>query len=287
MLLLAAACQTTAETDSSGTSLPTSTSTTPVATTADQTPTASTPTSTTGATSTTLLTPHPSATVLIPEGEGPFPAVVLVHGGGWVIGETALMQPLANLLTENGYLTVNTTYQLSLQAPGFPTAIENVACAVRFAAAHPLSDGTVTIIGHSAGAHIGAVVALTGSDYIGQCPIPGSGVPDRFVGLAGPYDVNRLGPIMIPFFGSRQTERPDDWDAGNPMLHTGDNPELRSLLLHGDVDQVVPSDFSKNFYEALLDAGGESEFVILDGADHPGAQNPAIVGALILDWLES
>jgi acetyl esterase/lipase len=223
--------------------------------------------------------------VLIPEGEGPFPAVVLVHGGAWMIGNPSSIQPLADFMTENGYLTVNTTYQLALQGPGFPTAIEDVACAVRFAASHPLSDGTVTLIGHSAGAHIGSVVALTGSDYLGECPFSGSGLPNRFIGLAGPYDVFRLGPIMTPFFGSQRTEQPDDWDDGNPMLHVGDNLELDSLLLHGDLDQVVPPDFSENFYEALLDAGASADFVLLEGVDHSGAQNPQIVGDIILDWL--
>lgn len=204
-----------------------------------------------------------------------------------MVGNPSSIQPLAELLTENGYLTVNTTYQLALQAPGFPAAFEDVECAVRFAASHPQSDGTVTIIGHSAGAHIGAVVALTGSLYPGDCPFSGPGLATGFVGLAGPYDVVRIGPIMVPFFGVEQVDSPDDWDSGNPMLHGGDNPDLRSLLLHGDVDQVVPADFSENFERVLLDAGSDVELVILEGANHAAAQSPSVVGDIILDWLGS
>lgn len=71
--------------------------------------------------------------------------------------------------------------------------VEDLVCAVRFAAAHPSSDGTVAIVGFSAGAHLSALVALTGNRYGQDCPFPGTGVPDRLVGLAGPYDAERLG----------------------------------------------------------------------------------------------
>lgn len=228
--------------------------------------------------------PLPSG-LLIPEGEGPFPAVVLVHGGGWVVGNPSSIEPLAFYLAENGYITVNATYRLSLQMPGFPEAVDDIACAVRFAASLPESNGEVAVIGHSAGAHIGALVALNGDDYAADCPYPGSGVPDRFIGLAGPYDISRLGPIMVAFFGTNPTDDPETWERGNPQLNASANPDLRSLLIHGDLDQVVPVDFSENFHSALIDASGDSEIVVLGGVDHAGARNPALVGDLILDWL--
>ena len=101
----------------------------------------------------------------MPEGEGPFPAVVLVHGGGWVGGSPGLMGGLARFLTDAGYLTVNTAYTLSNGIAGFPVAVDDVACAVRNAADHPDSDGTVTVVGHSAGAHLAALVALDTAVY--------------------------------------------------------------------------------------------------------------------------
>jgi pimeloyl-ACP methyl ester carboxylesterase len=155
---------------------------------------------TTSEVATTTDSAEVDAQVDVPSGDGPFPAVVLVHGGGWVTGSPDLLSPLAEFLVEHGYLTVNTRYQLAdFDKAGFPDAVDDVACAVRFAATHPDSDGTVTVIGHSAGAHIGALVALTGDRYAADCPHPGSGVPERFVGLAGPYDVSRLGIAIVAF----------------------------------------------------------------------------------------
>ncbi|MDH3190294.1 MAG: alpha/beta hydrolase [Acidimicrobiia bacterium] len=222
----------------------------------------------------------------IPAGDGPFPAVVLAHGGGWIVGEPASIQPLADFLTDNGFLTVNASYQLALQAPGFPAAIEDIACAVRYAASHPLGDGTVVVIGHSAGAHIGAVVALTGASYSGSCELVGGGIPDGFIGLAGPYDVLRVGAIMTPFFGNPIEDSPDDWEAGNPTHLAANNPALRALLIHGAIDQVVPPDFSQNFYQNLVDGGVAAELVILESVDHAGVRSPSIVGETILEWIE-
>ncbi len=223
--------------------------------------------------------------VRVPDGPGPFPAIVLVHGGAWVVGTPLSIEPLAIYLSENGYLTVNASYKLALQSPGFPDAFDDIACAVRLAASHPMSDGTVTIIGHSAGAHVGAVVALTGSEYAADCPLPGDGVPDRFIGLGGPYDVSRLGPIMVNFFGSEPDAAPEDWKAGNPQLQARINTGPRSLLIHGDIDQVVPVDFTTNFYDALIAAGSDAKLIILEGVEHAGARDPSIVGELILEWL--
>lgn len=229
--------------------------------------------------------PEFAADIRIPDGNGTFPSVVLVHGGAWVVGSPTSIEPLAIYLSENGFLTVNAPYHLSLQAPGFPLALDDIACAVRFAANHPRSDGTVTVVGHSAGAHVGALVALTGDDYGADCPYPGSGVPDRFIGLAGPYDVARLGPIMLRFFGETPEEAPEDWEAGNPQLQTDRNPLLKSLLIHGDSDQVVPVDFSTRFFEALEDSGGDAELIVLDGVEHNGVRDPSVIGELVLDWL--
>lgn len=270
-----------AATSSTTATLPATTTTSTLATT----------TSTLATTTTTLATPTTLATidanVSVPEGDGPFPSVVLVHGGGWVTGDPGIMQPLATYLNENGYLTVNVRYTLaSFETAGFPSAIEDVACAVRYAASHPDSDGTVAVIGHSAGAHIGAVVALTGEDYEGDCGIGGSGVPDRFVGLAGPYDVSRVGLAAVPFFGGGPAQFPLAWEEGNPQLLADGNPDLESLIMYGERDVIVPASFAVDFHEALTESGSESLLELVEGALHLEMHNPDVVGDLIVTWLD-
>jgi len=224
--------------------------------------------------------------VLIPKGEGPFPAAVLVHGGGWVAGTPDLMDNLARFLTEQGLLTVNTAYTLANDIAGFPIAVDDVACAVRLAAAHPSGDGTVAVIGHSAGAHLSALVALDVDRYGADCPLEDPVIPDRLVGLAGPYDVSRLGPLMLPFFGVGPADDPEMWQAGNPMFQAGNNPGLSSLLMHGEEDALVDVSFATRFADVLIAAGSEALVEVVEGARHNDMHDPDFVGDLIITWLE-
>ena len=269
---------------------PASTTTTTADTTTRATTPPTTTTTTTTSTPTSVDSGEPSeidADISVPEGDGPFPAVVLVHGGGWVTGDPAIMQPLARHLNDSGFLTVNTRYSLaSLGVPGFPQAVDDVACAVRVAASLPESDGTVAIIGHSAGAHIGAIVALTGSDYAGDCPAPGTGIPDRFIGLAGPYDVSRLGLAMQIFFGATPDEAADLWAAGNPQELADSNPDLEALIMYGEFDGLVEDSFAFEFFDALESSGATALLELVEGARHNEMHDPDLVGDLIVTWLD-
>jgi len=283
--LLAGACGD--GTAQSGPSAPPTTA--PETTTAPQ-PVTTTSTTTPSATSQQATTdgqPDIVAEVTVPEGEGSFPAVVLVHGGGWVGGSPSLMSGLAARLAGEGFLTVNARYHLAVsRSPGFPDALHDVACAVSYAAAHPRSDGSVALVGFSAGAHLGAVVALTGDRYVVGCPVAGSGLPQRFVGLAGPYDVSRLGFAVVPFFGGGPEANPDAWLAGNPQLLTDANPGLVSLLLVAENDGFVDAIHAVAFAEALIASGSDVLVEVVEGARHTDLQDPDLVGDLILTWLE-
>jgi acetyl esterase/lipase len=227
------------------------------------------------------------ATVTVPDGDGPFPAVVLVHGGGWVTGNPGIMDRLADHLNDNGFLIVNTRYTLATSRnAGFPAAVDDVACAVRLAADHPDGDGTVTVVGHSAGAHIGAIVALTGNRYGTDCLFPGIGLPERFVGLAGLYDISRLAPAMTTFFGGGPDLLAAEWEAGNPQILTDENPGLDSLIMYGERDGLVPSTFAIDFHEALILSGSESILEPVEDARHNDMHDPDLVGDLIVTWLE-
>ena len=270
---------------------PTSTSPPPPTTTS----TTEIPTTTTSvlATTTTAQGRAPTeaavlnAEIRVPDGTGPFPAVVLVHGGGWVAGEPGSIAPLARHLTDAGFLTVNTPYTLAnFDLPGFPAAVEDVACAIAFARSHPDSDGTVAVVGHSAGAHLAAVVSLSGDEYLSNCPADGSAVPERLVGLAGPYDITRAGVVGLVFFGEGPEIAPDIWEAGNPLSLTSTADGLSSLIMFGDADGLVPPSFAVDFHNVLVDGGADSTLELVEGARHADMRDPEVVGDLIVVWLE-
>lgn len=217
-------------------------------------------------------------------GTGERPVVVTIHGGGWYAGNRISLGPLADSLAARDVVAVNVSYRTGSRGGGFPATFDDVACAVGFAAEaaspYTTTPDDIVIVGHSAGAHLGAVAWL--SDIFGDgCPTV---EPDRFVGLAGPYDTDLLAFVLEPFFGTDPDEDPGPWDAGNPYTHLESRPPGEALIVHGDADEVVALSFSEEFAGALIDAGHEVELVVLSGVDHRAVAGPLVVADLIADF---
>lgn len=92
-----------------------------------------------------------------------FPAVILVHGGGWKSGNKSLMHPLAAKLAKNGYIAVSIEYRLSPEAK-FPAAVYDIKSAVIWlksnAKKYSIDTNKIAILGCSAG---GTLAVLTGA----------------------------------------------------------------------------------------------------------------------------
>lgn len=210
--------------------------------------------------------------------------VVTVHGGGWYAGDRYSMSALADSLAGEGMVVFNITYQTMSLGGAFPSMVDDVACGIAEARQlAPQYTGTpteVTIVGHSAGAHLSTLATFAPEQF--GCP---DGAPDAFVGLAGPYDTDKLESILAPFFGTRLADDPEPWIRGNPLTYAGDLTEAQVLLLHGELDTVVPVGFSRLLAEAIDPAANEVRFEILEGVDHTGIRDPAVVGDLIVDFV--
>ena len=285
-----------AELQSPPTSEGSTTTTTPTTTT--QATTTTTATTTSVATTTTSTTEPPTFVktnnvvyngsetldIYSPLDAAVAPVVVILHGGA---GNPGRYAPLAEALASEGVVVMNVAWPSERPSQ---RAAEAVACAVRYArvtaADHGGDPGNVVVLGHSAGAAVGSVIALAGDSWTENCPVSGvSGLPEAFVGLAGAYD-----PTIIPGDARsflRQTN-PELYDQLNPLNHLGSNPSLVVVLLHGDSDNLVPTESSVQFNEALEDAGYDVTLTILEGAGHETLVSPtsdafAITVALALD----
>lgn len=165
---------------------------------------------------------------------------------------------------------------------------EDAACAVRFAAAHTAEYGgdpnRLIVVGYSAGAHIGSVIALAADAFDGDCLAPMNDVlPTGFVGIAGPYNTDALGPVMRTFFGTDPDIDPEPWKIGNPLTYLGENPGLVLRLVHGDQDRVVPLVFSQYFSDRLVDTGYDASLDVVAGADHRSVVDPSSLGEAAVD----
>jgi acetyl esterase/lipase len=185
---------------------------------------------------------------------------------------------------------VAVSYRAADDGVQFPVPAEDVACAVSWAAAlgeRKLPEVRhVVVLGHSAGGHLGSLVAL---GAVGPRGCRSAAVaPDAFVGLAGVYDVGQLADAVAPLFGTTPDEDAARWRAGDPVQQAATAPDdLRVLLLHGTADTTVPIMQSQRLRDALTAAGAPVELTPVDGADHMTLFTAPVAAVPVADWLDT
>ena len=224
-----------------------------------------------------------------PDELGPWPVVVTIHGGGWFVGDRQSMGALADGLASRKAVVFNATYRTLSLGGTFPGMVDDVACAVQFArmaaSEFTTTPESVTVVGHSAGAHLASLVAYAPGVFGQECPEGPALSADALVGLAGPYDISQLGGLLTPMFGVPIADDPELWASGNPFSWVSDSPEIPTLLLHGDADRVAPVRFSEELADALAAAGRDVTFEALEGRGHSDANSPRVVGDRIAAFL--
>ncbi len=229
--------------------------------------------------------------VYAPSEPGHWPVVVVVHG---VMVDRSSLAVLARRIASRGAVVYN--IDVNHRVPELTSAIERIACAVRFARDTADDYGGdpswIALVGHSAGAHGGAVIALGGDDFAGECVVTGpSALVDAFVGYEGPYDWTTTVYHRLFDYTSMKSEDPELWRAVNPFSHIGRNLELQVRLIHGDAPDVewsdIPLEASMEFHQALAEAGYDAELIVLEGATHAGPMShPDVIAVTVEQVME-
>src|SRR3954471_20284622 len=102
----------------------------------------------------------------IPQTAEPCPAVIVVHGGGWVRGDRATdVAPLLEPLSEAGFAWFSISYRLMNDVTQFGAGVEDVEAAIRFVKAHAaeyrIDPNRIALVGESAGGQLAAMAALS------------------------------------------------------------------------------------------------------------------------------
>ncbi len=242
--------------------------------------------------------------VRIPAGEGPFPVVILVHGGGWSSGDKsgaerprsgADITPWFAPLSEAGFLAVSINYRLA-PVHRWPACLDDTRTAVRWVREHVAEyggdPGRLAIMGHSAGGHLALYAAIPAAGETGS-PV------QAVVGCAAVSDLvsdtrRRGGPSaslqmlfdLPPEVGPGTYERLSEVSPQN-LVVAGYPP---TLLLHGDQDKTVPLGQSQAFQARLLEIGTACDLHVLTGAAHrltEWADHDPDWAKILTDWLSS
>lgn len=210
--------------------------------------------------------------VTVPNGEGPFPLVVMPHGGPYVSETIDRFDEWAQLLANYGYMVLQPQYRGS-QKYGldfYKSAFINGSEAGR-AMQDDKDDGALYLVkqgrvdpnrmamfGWSYGGYA-ALVAASRKDQIYQCVIAGAAVTDPEMQV----DYYRYG-----IEGAQEVEQVTTWDGAISPIKEVENINVPLLIVHGDVDQRVPPEHFDKYIAELDRAGIDYQKLILEEADH-------------------
>jgi acetyl esterase/lipase len=229
------------------------------------------------------------------------PAVVQVHGGGWIAG-SRLEQgiPLLNHLAANGWVGFNVDYRLSPRAT-MPEHVIDVKRAIAWVREHSEELGVdparIALTGGSAGGHLVALAALTADDKTLQ---PGFEEADTSVAAAVPfygiYDFTDPDTLYSPgirdwllprvIFKRTLEEAPELYRAASPFhrVHAGAPP---FLVFHGDEDSLVPIGDARAFVDRLAAVSEHpARLVVLPGSEHAFDLFPSLRTAQVVEGIE-
>lgn len=178
--------------------------------------------------------------LMVPDGDGPWPVVVLFHGGFWLVDfGLDLMQPIADDLVSRGYAVWNLEFRRVGEAGGgYPGTFDDVAAGLDHLLVlkedHALDLARVALVGHSSGGHLALWVAGREEARVDSVVVIGqAAVVD--LRAASEDDLGR-GAVRGLMMG-RPDVVPERYQFAQPEL----DPD-RVVLIHGRGDALVPFD---------------------------------------------
>lgn len=208
-------------------------------------------------------------------------AVLLFHGGGWILGDRHMVESLGSQFAAQGFLAVGVEYRLVREAP-WPAQLDDVVAAVRWTADNAERLGVdpdrIVVAGASAGAQlammaaaelrenqqIAAVISLFGANELTVKPEPVKGLFNA--------------AALLGDDASDEAVR-----AASPLHRiTADFPPV--FLLHGGSDWLIDPEASLRVYNKLVELGVTAELHIVAGALHEFIGEPGMTGPMVSEF---
>lgn len=236
----------------------------------------------------------------LPPGDGPFPVVVVIHGGCWTVGYATRRNTaaIASSLAESGVATWNIEYrQVGDAQAGWPQTFLDWGMATdhlrALAEDHPLDLANVTVVGHSAGAHAALFVASrpslpSDSEVRGDNPLRVKAA----VALDGPGDLRSFAeidqqicgqPVIEPLIGGTPETHGRRYSDASPIaqLPLG----VRQALVSSSL--VLSPEATEAYRAAAVEAGDTVDVRVFGDSGHfevisPGTSEWEAVEGLIL-----
>ena len=232
------------------------------------------------------------ARVYQPQGDGPFPALLDLHGGAWNDKDRTANAPMDEKLAASGLLVVAVDLTLAPEAP-YPAAVQDANYGIRWLKARAREwngePATVGALGSSSGGHVMELCAMRPHDpRYSAHSLPEAATVDATVAY-----VATRSPVSDPFARFKQAEKMgrkemmqnsriffNPWETiheGNPqeILDRGEPVTLPPLLImQGELDDNVLPSAQEKFAASYRAAGGHCELEIFAGCEHMWVATP-------------
>jgi acetyl esterase/lipase len=202
----------------------------------------------------------PQAAKYLPKPAKGSPALVAVHGGGWVAGARSAFQYWGPHLAAQGIAVFAISYRLATKSKTFPEAVQDVLAGVQFlrgkANAFGIDPARIGLLGASAGAHLAALAALSGRKFAGGYPQDPFAATDTgvkaLVGIYGVYD-------LYAMWCSLQVQ--DGRNGDNKVEKFIGAPPMANRQLYFDASPISYATYATNGIGVLLATGTEDDLV--------------------------
>ncbi|SMO78152.1 alpha/beta hydrolase [Gracilimonas mengyeensis] len=159
------------------------------------------------------------------------PAVIMIHGGGWISGDKSLLHPLAAHVAAHGYVAITPEYRLSPEAQ-YPASVYDIKTAIKWGRDHAgdffINPEKIALLGTSAGGQLAALVATTPNQPKFKDPADTSdastdvqALVDIDGVLAFIHPVSEEGEVAGKWLGGNAVQARDTWLEASALTHAG------------------------------------------------------------------
>ncbi len=215
--------------------------------------------------------------IYTPKGQGPFPVVLYIHGGGWVIANLDTYDASARAITNLANAVVVSTHYRQAPEHKFPAAHQDAFAAYKWTLANAKSlqgdPARVAVVGESAGGNLAAAVAIMARDSGAQAPVhqvlvyPIAGYDLNTPSYQENADAKPLNKPMMAWFFEKYLNSPAD--GRNPLIDLV-HADLKGLppatIINAQIDPLRSD--GEQLAKALKAAGVETEQKTYDGVTH-------------------
>jgi acetyl esterase/lipase len=223
---------------------------------------------------------HLQVNLARPMGDGPFPAVLCIHGGGFRAGDRQGYNGLIKTLAQHGYFAATITYRLAPKYQ-FPAAVYDCKAAVRWlranAGKYKVDPQRIGVTGGSAGGHLVHFLGVTSDqkEFEGdggysdqssrvQCVVSYFGPSDFTKSYGKSVDAAEVLPL---FLGGNLEQAREKHIRSSPLYWVTPNA-APTLCIHGTKDPYVAYEQAVWIVDKLLNCGVEAQLMTIDGAGH-------------------